>query len=125
VRGVGGNDEDLSCASPLLSRADGEHRPATPNNESLGVRMLVQPRPDATLCRRLENDRDVGLAWKLIVVLGPVFAVVATVGTIDDEPVPSADDSPSRLSNRVAAAQRLPNTFPSTSGRSVMMPSTP
>ena len=42
--------------------SDGERRPPASDDEGFGVGMLVQPWPHAGRRRRLQDDRDVGIA---------------------------------------------------------------
>src|SRR6185436_18994484 len=62
VRGVGGDHDDLPGLSPQLLASDSKRCPTASDDEGFGVRMLMQPWPDAGLGRCLQDDRDVGAA---------------------------------------------------------------
>jgi hypothetical protein len=85
VRRVGWYHQDLPGKGLVAIGADGEHRGAPPDDEGLGIRMLVQARTDAFLGRRLDDDRDVSVSRQLVVVRGPLVAAGPTVGAIDRE----------------------------------------
>ena len=57
---IGDNDtatvNDLAGTALQLLGSDGERCPTATDDKRLGVRMLVQPGPDARLCRRLHDD---------------------------------------------------------------------
>jgi hypothetical protein len=117
VGSIGGNDEDLSSVTLHSFRSDGERRPPSSNNESLGIGMLVQPRPDSGLTRGFEDDRNVGVAGEFLVILGPLLAVVPAVGAINDESVhrlklaaaiDGDEAAAQQRSDRAAAVLRVP-----------------
>jgi hypothetical protein len=56
VRGVGRHHDDLPGMPLHLLGSDGERCPTASDDERFGIRMLVQPWPDAGLCRRLQDD---------------------------------------------------------------------
>jgi hypothetical protein len=80
VRGVSGYNENLSGMPPELSGSHRKGCPTAPDDERFRVRVLVQSWPDSGLGRRLQNDRNIGAAWQLLVVLSPVLAVLTAIG---------------------------------------------
>ena len=83
VRGISGYNKNLSSMALDLFRSHPKACPTAPDDERFGVRVLVQPRPDSGLSRRLQNDRNVGATRQLLVVLSPVLAVLAAIGAIN------------------------------------------
>ena len=73
VRRLCGHDQHLAGVRLDLLGTDGEGGRTSPDDEGLGVRVPVQPWTYANLPGRLQDDRDVGSAGKLLVVLGPVL----------------------------------------------------
>src|SRR4029453_10069702 len=79
------HDQNLSGMTSKLFRAHRKSCPTTPDDERSGVRVLVQPWPYASLVRRLQDDRDVGAARQLFIVLSPVLAIFTAIGAINRE----------------------------------------
>ena len=85
VRGISRYNKNLSGMPPELFRSHREGCPTAPDDERLGVRVLVQPWPDSGLGRRLQNDRNIGATRQLLVVLSPVLAILTAIGAINRE----------------------------------------
>jgi len=76
-------DEDLAGPADDLLLADGEGGIPAPDDERLGVRVLVQARADTLLGGGLEDQRDAGPTGEELVDLRPVLAVLPPVGAVD------------------------------------------